>query len=161
MNFRKFHFGAFQKILGAALLVLLIAAVGLSWRQFNVTASELPTLDDVELKEKGLTLAHGLGLEGEPTAEKTVRMSLEEAGKLINAELGKDAGQFGLTNQMPVFVYVIRGKILPTGPVSYPPDQPQPEYDRLLVILNAHNGEMVIRGYYPVDVPLPDQVALP
>lgn len=151
----QIHLNSSQKIGSAVLVVFLAILITLGWRQFNATASELPTLDDSILQEKALVLAHNFGLEGEPESTKIVRMTLADSEKLTDSELGKDAGQFGLTNNMPVFVMALRGKVEPTGPRQIDPANPNPKYDRMLIVLNAHNGDMILQGEYYVDAPMP------
>ena len=143
-----------RKLVGA-ILIVLVGTVFLAWWQFNTIAAETPTLDDETLRAKAIILARSFGLKGEPTAEKTERMTLAEAAKLLDEDLGKDAGQFGLTPEMPVFVYALRGEIEPTGPRQIDPDNPNPKYDRMLIILNAQNGDTLIQGDYYVNAPMP------
>lgn len=161
MNSRQVRTSTTRIVIGAALLTLFAMSVAVGLWRISASASQLSTLSDATLHEKGLALAQSLGLKGKPRAEKMTRMTLAEAGNLIDAELGKDAGQFGLTPDMPVFVYTLRGNVEPTGPIEYPPNQPVPKYDRMLLVLNAHNGGPLIWGYYHVGKPLPQAVELP
>jgi hypothetical protein len=62
---------------------------------------------------------------------------------------------------MPVFVYVVRGNVQPTSIVEYPPNQPPPTYDRILLILNAHDGRLITRGYIYAGAALPAEFQVP
>lgn len=156
-NPRKFPTTASRRISVAACLALIVLSISVGWWQYNASASELGTLDDATLHKKALVLAHKLGLKGKPYAEKMTRMTLAESEKPLGGELGKDAAQFGLTPDMPMFVYSVRGVIEATGVVEYPSDQPPPKYDRILLILNARNGHLITRGYIYAGASLPTQ----
>lgn len=161
MNSKKVSPTPTRIFLSAVFLILIVISVSVGLWQYNASASELGTLDDASLHKKALALAHKLGLEGEPRAEKMVRMNLAQAEKPLGSKLGKDAGQFGLTANMPVFVYVVRGKVEPTSIVEYPPNKPPPTYDRILLILNARNGRLITRGYIYTNAELPTEFQIP
>jgi hypothetical protein len=145
--------------LSVGILVFFVGVLAIVWWQFSAISAETATLDDATLKQKALTVAHNFGLKGDPKSEKVERLTLTEAGKLLDAELGKDAGLFGLTPEMPVFVYALRGEIEPTGPREIDPNNPNPKFDRMLIVLNAQNGDVIIQGDYYVDAAMP--IALP
>lgn len=161
MSTRQIHLNPTRKILGTALFILIVLAVSAGWWQFSASASQPPTMTDAALHEKALALAHKLGLNGKPLAEKMTRMTLAESEKPLGGELGKDAAQFGLTPDMPVFIYSVRGVIEPTGVVEYPSDQAPPKYDRILLVLNARDGRLITRGYIYTGTSLPAQFEVP
>jgi hypothetical protein len=139
------------------LLVCLLILIGMA----AAAASPPSPLDRETLITKAIAQAQAAGLQGTPIAQKDVQMRLSEWTALIDAELGKDAAQFGLTPDTPVFVLAMRGNVewrLPAGPPL--PDQKSPEhYDNIIVVLNAYTGDLMWVGSYrpgfPMPVPVP------
>ena len=119
-------------------------------------------LDDQSLEAKALAEAYTAGLQGKPEAQKAVSMTMADWLKLMNAELGKDAFQFGLTPDMPVYVLAIRGQVVWHGPGLPQPGQTKTEaetYDNITIVLNARTGETIWAGAtrtgYSMPVPVP------
>ena len=137
----------------------VVALLALGWAQMNATASEPAALDEATLTTKSIAFAQKAGLKGMPKAQKSVKMTLGEWAKLNKGGLGTDAGKFGLTPTLPVFVMVMRGEVVPTTLIELPPDQPEPKYTAIMMVLNANTGAPITWGYadpgdkLPFDVP--------
>jgi hypothetical protein len=151
-----------QKIFSAeGGVILLLVCLLVLIRMAAAAASPPSPLDRETLTVKAIAQAQTAGLQGTPTAQRDVQMSLSEWASLIDAELGQDAAQFGLTPEVPVFVLAMRGNVewrLPAGPPR--PDQRSPEhYDNIIVVLNARTGDLMWVGSYrpgfPMPVPVP------
>lgn len=143
-------------ILIFAIPIVMLLTFGLM--QINATASAPAGLDEVTLVNKSIDFAHKAGLRGTPKSQKNVRMTLGEWAKLNGGELGKDAGKFGLTPTLPVFVMALRGKVISNAPIELPPDQPEPQYSAIVVVLDANTGEPITWGYYEANDVLPFDV---
>jgi hypothetical protein len=105
------------------------------------------TLDDATLTATALAIAQTYGLQGSATATTDVRMSLAEWNTLIDAELGEDAAQFGLTPDMPVFVLALRGKVVWQGFDEYHSSNDagsneRTQCDNMTIVLNAKTGDL-------------------
>ena len=142
--------------------VSLLFLVGtFAWIRLASASSE-PPLAQTVLEGKAILEAQNAGLQGTPTAQTIAQMTLGEWLTLNNAELGKDAGQFGLTPDMPVFVMAMRGNVESrlAGPPQQGQGQTAPEhYDNITVVLNARTGELAwiatTRQGFPMPVALP------
>ncbi|MDL1897558.1 hypothetical protein FBQ82_14930 [Anaerolineae bacterium CFX7] len=146
------------KIAIAGIVVLVLALAVWGWQKFSATAAVSPSLDELTLNTKALSLAHKWGLIGKAQSQKAVRMTLSEWAKTNKGQLGKDAGKYGLTPTLPVYVLAVRGQVKPTGPMEFPPNQPEPEYVAMIIVLNALTGEPISGGYYRAVDPLPFDV---
>lgn len=149
-----------QKILLLIGLIVLLAFSFFALMQRAVNASSIPPLDQGTLETKAIAEAQTAGLQGTPTAKKAVQMTLAEWLTLNDAELGKDAAQFGLTPDMPVFVLAIQGNVESRMAGLPRPGQTGPEhYDNITVVLNARTGELVwigtTRAGFSMPVPVP------
>ncbi len=148
-----------HKLVFVLLALAVVALLALGWAQMNATASEPAALDEATLTTKSIAFAQKAGLKGTPKAQKAVKMTSGEWLKINNGGLGTDAGKFGLTPTLPVFVMVLRGEVVPTTPIELPPDQPEPKYTAIVMVLNANTGAPITWGYYhpkdalPFDVP--------
>lgn len=148
-----------QKVILALFALAVVTLLALGWTQMNVTASEPAALDEATLTAKSISFAQKAGLKGMPKAQKSVKMTLGEWAKLSKGGLGTDASKFGLTPTLPVFVMVMRGEVVPTAPIELPPDQPEPKYIAIVMVLNANTGAPITWGYadqgdkLPFDVP--------
>lgn len=148
-----------HKLVFGLLALAVVALLALGWAQINATASEPAALDEATLTTRSIAFAQKAGLKGTPTTQKSVRMTLGEWAKLNKGGLGTDAGKFGLTPTLPVFVMTMRGEVVPTTPIELPPDQPAPKYTAIVMVLNANTGEPISWGYadagdqLPFDVP--------
>ena len=125
-----------------------------------VKASSPPVLAQEVLEGEALDLAKQYGLQGTPEAQKVVWMTLGEWFALNDAELGKDASQIGLTSDIPVFVFALRGNVTWHGFGLPDPNQTEPElYDNITVVLNVRTGEPVWVGSTnpgsPMPIPVP------
>ncbi|MES4787650.1 MAG: hypothetical protein C4294_19670 [Nitrospiraceae bacterium] len=141
-------------------ILLILSILVLFQITTTANASPLPPLGDQTLTSKAMTVAQTAGLEGTPTAQRVVRMTLAEWLALNDGELGKDAAQFGLTADMPVFVLAIRGKVEWRGLGMRPPGQSSPEsYDNITVAVDARTGNLIQvgakRAGFPMPVPVP------
>jgi hypothetical protein len=116
-----------------------------------------PTLDQGVLTDLALMAAQEAGLQGEPKASATSIMSLAEWGKLNDAELGKDAAQFGLSNDMTVFVLAMRGDVVWQMPSLPRPGESESHehYGYIVVALNAATGEVISIGAKRDGAPVP------
>ncbi len=148
-----------HKLILGLLVLAVVALLALGWAQMNATASEPAALDEATLTAKSISFAQKAGLKGMPKAQKSVKMTLGEWAKLNKGGLGTDTGKFGLTPTLPVFVMVMRGEVVPTTPIELPPDQPEPKYTAIVMVLNANTGAPITWGYadpgdkLPFDVP--------
>jgi hypothetical protein len=148
-----------HKLIFALFVLAVVALLVLGWAQMNAIASEPAALDEATLTAKSIALAQKAGLKGTPKSQRSVRMTLGEWAKLNKGGLGTDAGKFGLTPTLPVFVMVMRGEVVPTTPIELPPDQPEPKYTAIVMVLNANTGAPITWGYadqgdeLPFDVP--------
>lgn len=125
----------------------------------KTNASPAPLLDDQVLTQKAIEEARGYGLSGEPLAQRSVHMDLAKWTALTNAGLGSDAGKFGLTPDLPVFVLAIQGSVEWKGPGLPQPGQSSPEkYNNITIVLNAQNGELIWAGSYLPGYPMPVSV---
>lgn len=150
-----------QRLAVKALLIIIAGGILLlSVLALSRIATASP-LDQEILEAKAIVVAQEVGgLQGAPTAQKAVYTTLGEWDKMINAELGKDAAQFGLTPDMPVFVLALRGSIESRLVGSLPPPgQSQPEhYESMIVVLDARTGGLVQIGNYYESSQMPVQV---
>lgn len=133
-------------LLTVSLLVLVLAGLFVWQRQAAVASP----LDQQVLASKGLDIAQKYGLQGNPTSQKTAQMTLGEWLNLNNAELGKDAAQFGLSSDTPVFVLVMRGHVDWRGPGIASWVGGQKKYDSITVVVDARTGDRLwVRAGYP------------
>jgi len=144
-----------KSFLGSLALFLIVFLVIIS----AARASPTSVLDDKTLTARAITEAQVAGLMGEPKAQKAVRISLAEWNALIDAELGKDAAEFGLTPDIPVFVLAIRGDVEWVLGFLPKPGQDSPErYDNITVVLDARTGDPMWLGSYRPGYPMPVSV---
>lgn len=141
-------------------IVLLLGLLFALMQITRVGASTPPKLDTDVLTEMAIAEAQEAGLQEAPAVQRAVQMSLGEWNSRINAELGKDAAQFGLTPDMPVFVLAIRGEVVWRAPGLSRPGQNTPErYNNITIVLDARTGDLIWRGSYrsgfqmPISVP--------
>src|SRR5436190_2963456 len=110
------------KILAPSVVLILLGIFALT--HLAAKASPPAPLDETVLTAKALTIAQRYGLQGNPTAQKVVRMTLGEWDALVGVEEGAGAVQVGLTTDLPVFVLAIRGNITWHSVGMVPPNQP-------------------------------------
>ncbi len=141
----------------ALLIGIGLLLVGLFALLYNtVVASPPPLLDQGTLEAKAVTVAQNGGLRGAPLAKRAVQMTLADWLARNDAELGKDAADFGLTPDMPVFVLAMRGNVEWQGPGQPRPGQSGPDhYDNITVVLDARTGETVWVGSTYTGLPMP------
>ena len=143
----------FQKIVSNHLVFLLTLGVAFVLTGCN---SQRGTLDDANREAKALDVARMCGLIGDPTATKTVRMSLEEWGKLTDTEYGAGAEVTGLTPDLPVFVFVIRGEVVWKCPSGQAWWGGEPEhFDNMTIVLNSNTGDAIQFGSARTDSSMP------
>ncbi len=136
-------------VVGSVVLVLIALLV--------LTAAKPQTvLDDDTLVARALEEAHLSGLQGDPVAQRAVRMTYGEWLKLNDSGLEAGAAQFELTPGMPVFVLVMRGNVEWAGPGLPRPGQDGREhFDNMIVVLNAQTGGTLWVGSWRKGFALP------
>jgi hypothetical protein len=140
-------------LLGILISVVLVLAFWLS-SQSIAKASSL--LDDKTLESNAMAAAQFYGMQGTPSAKKAVLMTYAQWLALNDAELGKDAAQFRLTPDLPVYVLAIRGSVDWRGLGESQPGQTAPEhYDNITVVINARNCDLLWIGAKRVGFPMP------
>jgi hypothetical protein len=143
----------FQKIVSNHLVFLLTLGIALVLTGCN---SQRGTLDDATLEAKALAEAINYGLIGDPLATKSVRMNLEEWSQLVGGGYGEGAEELGLTPDLPVFVFVIRGEIVWKGPSGQAWWGGEAERsDNITIVLNAKTGQPIYHGSARVDSSMP------
>jgi hypothetical protein len=158
MNHSKFiNTSTGQVLIGILTSVVLALAF---WLSSQSTAKASSVLDEKTLESNAMAAAKYYGMQGTPSAKKAVLMTYAEWLALDDAELGKDAAQFGLTPDLPVYVLAIRGSVEWKGLGLSQPGQPTPEhYDNITVVINARNGGLLWVGAnyegFPLPVPVP------
>lgn len=158
MNNHKFvSTNAGRLLIGSVIGVVLILVL---WISSQSTAKASSVLDEKTLESNALAAAKHYGMQGTPSAKKAVMMTLAQWLALNDAELGKDAAQFGLTPDLPVYVLAIRGSVAWQGLGLPQPEQTAPEhYDNITIVINARNGDLIWTGAnragFPMPVPVP------
>ena len=125
-------------------LTVVVAFSLLSQKQNRADAAALPLLDEKTLEEKAITQAQFAGLQGVPIAKRSVQITLAEWLKLVDADLGKDAAQFGLTPDTPVYVLAMQGNVVSQLAGLPRPQQTTPElYNNITIVLDARTGDLM------------------
>jgi hypothetical protein len=146
-------------LLAGLTIILFLGYFALT--QHIVHAAVLPLLDDKVLEEKAVAAAQMAGLQETPIAKRAVHLTLAEWLKLNDAELGKDAAQFGLSPDMPVFVLAMRGNVtsLLAGGALRPEQKAPEKFNNITVVLDARTGEVMwtatIRDGFTMPVSVP------
>lgn len=125
-------------------LTVLVIFSFFTLKQGNADAASIPLLQEKTLEEKAIAEAQFAGLQDMPTAKRAVQMNLEAWLKLNDTDLGKDAAQFGLTPDMPVYVLAMRGNVVSRLAGMPRPKQTTPEqYDNITIVLDARTGDLM------------------
>jgi len=154
MNNSKFmNTNTGRVLLGILISLVLVLAF---WLSSQNTAKASSLLDDKTLESHAMAAAQYYGMQGTPSAKQAVMMTYAQWLALNDAELGKDAAQFGLTPDLPVYVFAIRGSVEWQGLGMPQPGQTAPEhYDNITVVINARNGDLLWVGANRVGFPMP------
>ena len=146
----------FQKIVSNHLVFFLTLGIAFALTGCN---SQRGTVDDATLEATTLAEAINYGLIGDPLATKSVRMSLEEWSQLVGDGYGEGAEELGLTPDLPVFVFVIRGEIVWKGPSGIAWWGGEPEhFDNITIVLDAYTGRPMYMGSRRSGAPLPVEI---
>jgi hypothetical protein len=160
MNTHKFiNTGVGRILVGVVVSVVLVSAF---WVSSQSTAKASALLDEKTLESNALAAAKHYGMQGTPSAKKAVIMTLAQWLALNEAELGKDAAQFGLTPDLPVYVLAIRGSVEWRGLGMPQPGQTAPEhYENITIVINARNGDLIWTGANRAGFAMPVPVSVP
>jgi hypothetical protein len=111
------------------------------------------TLDDQRLVIQALQLAHENGLEGEPAAQRVVRMTLGEWGALSHSGVGP------YSPDLPIFIMALRGDVVWKG-LHGPETKMGRSVDNMTIVLDARNATLIEIGYKNLSSQMTIQVPL-